>query len=48
MGIVLRKYLDIPIVIACRKCQTHLADPDDVISREFQGQHGRAILYVKV
>jgi hypothetical protein len=32
-------------VVACRRCRTHLCEPETTISRDFQGQHGRAHLY---
>ena len=48
MGIVVRKYLECPVVVVCRQCRTHLADAEGLISRDFQGQHGRAHLYKEV
>lgn len=34
--------------IALQHCKTHLADFDDIISRNFRGQHGKAFLFSTV
>lgn len=31
-----------------QNCKTHLADFDDIISRNFRGQHGKAFLFSSV
>jgi len=48
MALVDKRYLEDDRIIVCRRCRTHLTSPNDLISREFQGQHGRASLYTSV
>jgi hypothetical protein len=48
MGLPFRLYLDASKVLACASCGTHLCMPEDIISRQFQGQHGKAYLICKV
>uniref|UniRef100_A0A7S2V7S0 Yippee domain-containing protein n=1 Tax=Entomoneis paludosa TaxID=265537 RepID=A0A7S2V7S0_9STRA len=37
-------YLEGPQVYACQQCRTHLTSHDDIVSKSFQGRHGRAFL----
>lgn len=34
-------YLDGPQVYTCAECRTHLTSHDEIISKSFQGRHGR-------
>ena len=34
-------------VYACKKCATHLCDERDVVSRQFHGKHGQAVLVTR-
>ncbi|KAH9812356.1 Yippee/Mis18 [Melampsora americana] len=45
MGLQHREYLSGSRVFGCSKCRTHLATTDNMISRQFNGQHGRAYLF---
>ncbi|RKP25898.1 Yippee/Mis18 [Syncephalis pseudoplumigaleata] len=45
MGLVLQVYLDDQKVYVCFKCNTHIALHSDIVSKAFQGRHGRAILF---
>eukprot|EP00842_Homolaphlyctis_polyrhiza_P005423 jgi/Hompol1/5882/HPOL_000181-RA len=50
MGLIFKQFLDsndagAPRVFACLCCKTHLATNDQIISKEFRGQHGQAILF---
>lgn len=45
MGRTNRKYLSSSRVFGCVKCRTHLTTVDSMISRQFNGQHGRAYLF---
>lgn len=38
-------YLDGAQVYTCGQCRTHLTSHDDIISKSFQGRHGRAYLF---
>lgn len=40
--------LDADLVRSCSKCETHLASCDDILSKKFQGKHGRAHLLSEV
>mmetsp|Transcript_39270 Transcript_39270/g.65172 ORF Transcript_39270/g.65172 Transcript_39270/m.65172 type:complete len:129 (+) Transcript_39270:29-415(+) len=42
-GAVIR--LKHPHVYSCASCQTHVATHDQLISKSFQGRHGRAFLF---
>lgn len=35
-------------VYSCSQCRCHAADHDDLISKAFQGRHGRAFLFAHV
>ncbi|KAJ5888406.1 yippee-like protein [Penicillium taxi] len=48
MGLRYNTYLSANRVFGCKKCKTHLADYDDIISRSFRGQHGKAYLFNSV
>ncbi|KAJ3926097.1 MAG: yippee-like protein [Lentinula lateritia] len=45
MGMSYRRYLYGERVYGCSKCKTHLATIHSMISRAFNGQHGRAYLF---
>lgn len=47
MGRVFERYIDAPRVHVCAKCTAHLANDDEIISRSFQGDLGRAFLFEK-
>ncbi|KAI9756073.1 MAG: hypothetical protein M1815_004185 [Lichina confinis] len=48
MGLTYNVYLNSSRIYGCKNCKTHLADHDDIISRNFRGQHGKAYLFEKV
>ena len=48
MGRVFKVYLSGPRVYCCSSCKCHLANHDEIISKQFQGTHGRAYLFEKV
>lgn len=48
MGLAYNVYLDSSKIFGCKKCKTHLANYDDIISRNFRGQHGKAFLFSSV
>ncbi|KZF22221.1 yippee-like protein [Xylona heveae TC161] len=48
MGLAYNIYLNSPRIYGCKKCKTHLSNPDDIISRNFRGQHGKAYLFNSV
>eukprot|EP00657_Telonema_sp_P-1_P000638 TRINITY_DN1122_c0_g1_i2.p1 TRINITY_DN1122_c0_g1~~TRINITY_DN1122_c0_g1_i2.p1 ORF type:complete len:114 (-),score=28.38 TRINITY_DN1122_c0_g1_i2:174-515(-) len=45
MGKLFFEYLSAPRVYECAACRTHLADSDQIVSKAFQGRHGRAYLF---
>ncbi|KAL6054416.1 Protein yippee-like 1 [Balamuthia mandrillaris] len=45
MGKVFKKYLSGDNIWKCNKCNSHLAQHDQIISKAFQGRHGRAYLF---
>ncbi|CAO3623272.1 unnamed protein product [Cunninghamella blakesleeana] len=45
MGLKYRAYLDGNNIYGCKNCKTHLTTGDDLISPDFQGQHGQAYLF---
>ncbi|KAL2124392.1 hypothetical protein VTJ04DRAFT_757 [Mycothermus thermophilus] len=45
MGLTYNTYLNCARIYGCKGCKTHLADHDDIISRNFRGQHGKAYLF---
>ncbi|KAL6713388.1 hypothetical protein ACLMJK_008853 [Lecanora helva] len=48
MGLVYNTYLNSDKIFGCKKCKTHLASHDAIISRNFRGQHGKAYLFNSV
>ncbi|KAH9459735.1 hypothetical protein MJO29_003585 [Puccinia striiformis f. sp. tritici] len=46
MGLKYRDFLSGGKVFGCSHCKTHLATGDHMISRQFNGQHGRAYLFM--
>lgn len=48
MGRLFKQYLNGPRIFCCAACRTHAADYDDVVSKAFQGRHGRAYLFSNV
>ncbi|KAK5988754.1 Protein yippee-like 3 [Cladobotryum mycophilum] len=48
MGLAYNTYLTSNKIYGCKTCKTHLANHDDIISRNFRGQHGKAYLFHKV
>ncbi|EIE88766.1 hypothetical protein RO3G_13477 [Rhizopus delemar RA 99-880] len=49
MGLTYRAYLEgSSAIFGCCKCETHLSTSNDVISRQFHGQHGQAYLFEHV
>ncbi|RMJ22050.1 Yippee zinc-binding protein, partial [Aspergillus sp. HF37] len=45
MGLAYNVYLNSSKIFGCKQCKTHLADYNDIISRNFRGQHGKAYLF---
>ncbi|KAH9947666.1 yippee-like protein [Amylocystis lapponica] len=45
MGMSYRRYLNGARIYGCSVCRTHLATIHSMISRAFNGQHGRAYLF---
>ncbi|KAF9168314.1 Protein yippee-like 4 [Actinomortierella ambigua] len=41
-------YLQTDQIYSCLQCHAHLAKNDDIISKGFQGRHGRAYLFKQV
>jgi len=41
-------YLENDKVYGCARCGTHLTDEDELISTQFMGSHGKAILFNKI
>ncbi|KXT03841.1 hypothetical protein AC578_8909 [Pseudocercospora eumusae] len=48
MGLAYNVYLNAKKIYGCKNCKTHLADHDEIISRNFRGQHGKAYLFNSV
>lgn len=48
MGYLHVLYLESEKVYGCGKCRTHLSEINEIISKEFQGAHGKAYLFNKV
>jgi len=48
MGFKHREYLTGTRIFGCSKCGTHLTTIDSMMSRQFNGQHGRAYLFHNV
>ncbi|KAH0607065.1 uncharacterized protein H6S33_003053 [Morchella sextelata] len=45
MGLAYNVYLNSSRIYGCKDCKTHLSNHDDIISRNFRGQHGKAYLF---
>ncbi|KAK6499700.1 hypothetical protein TWF481_010061 [Arthrobotrys musiformis] len=48
MGLIYNEYLNSTRIYGCRTCKAHLANHEDIISRNFRGQHGKAFLFSNV
>jgi len=48
MGLAYNTYLNCQRIYGCKYCKTHLSNPDDIMSRNFRGQHGKAFLFSQV
>jgi len=48
MGLAYNTYLSSSKIYGCKSCKAHLANHDDIISRNFRGQHGKAYLFDSV
>ncbi|KAF1816680.1 yippee-like protein [Eremomyces bilateralis CBS 781.70] len=48
MGLAYNVYLSSTKIYGCKVCKTHLSNHDDIISRNFRGQHGKAYLFETV
>ncbi|GAA5873308.1 hypothetical protein JCM3774_005937 [Rhodotorula dairenensis] len=54
MGLKHREYLAVPAtstggkVLGCKRCRTHLTTSEQIESKNFNGQHGRAYLFTSV
>ncbi|KHO00876.1 Yippee-like protein [Metarhizium album ARSEF 1941] len=48
MGLSYNTYLNADKIYGCKTCKTHLANHEDIISRNFRGQHGKAYLFHRV
>jgi Fe-S-cluster-containing dehydrogenase component len=45
MGLSYNIYLNSSRIYGCKNCKTHLSNHDDILSRNFRGQHGKAYLF---
>eukprot|EP01064_Diplonema_japonicum_P003669 TRINITY_DN12361_c0_g1_i1.p2 TRINITY_DN12361_c0_g1~~TRINITY_DN12361_c0_g1_i1.p2 ORF type:complete len:112 (+),score=3.31 TRINITY_DN12361_c0_g1_i1:34-369(+) len=48
MGRIFRAFLEAPSVYVCNTCSAHVVSGDDVVSKQFQGRHGKAYLFDNV
>lgn len=48
MGVLFKQYLSSDRVYTCSQCKTHCTDHGQLISKAFQGRHGRAYLFSDV
>lgn len=48
MGLAYNTYLNSNRIYGCKNCKAHLANHEDIISRNFRGQHGKAYLFNSV
>ncbi|EPQ28899.1 uncharacterized protein PFL1_03700 [Pseudozyma flocculosa PF-1] len=48
MGMTHKEYLSSNRIFGCKACKTHLTTIESLISRAFNGQHGRAYLFDSV
>ncbi|KAF7856198.1 uncharacterized protein EAF02_011457 [Botrytis sinoallii] len=45
MGLSYNTYLTSNKIYGCKSCKTHLSTHEEIISRNFRGQHGKAYLF---
>ncbi|KAI0390364.1 yippee [Xylariaceae sp. FL0594] len=45
MGLAYNTYLSSNRIYGCRNCKAHLANHEEIISKNFRGQHGKAYLF---
>eukprot|EP00245_Coleochaete_scutata_P008530 TRINITY_DN2620_c0_g3_i1.p1 TRINITY_DN2620_c0_g3~~TRINITY_DN2620_c0_g3_i1.p1 ORF type:complete len:112 (+),score=16.85 TRINITY_DN2620_c0_g3_i1:160-495(+) len=48
MGRLFKQYLSGSRIYCCCNCRAHSADHDEIVSKAFQGRHGRAYLFNNV
>jgi len=48
MGKIFENWLNGSVVYICAGCHCHLANQEDIISKQFQGRHGKAFLFANV
>ncbi len=48
MGLFYNTYLNGTRIYGCKNCKAHLSTHEDLISRAFRGQHGKAYLFAGV
>jgi len=48
MGYLDLIYLEADKIYGCAKCKIHLTETNEIISKAFQGRHGKAYLFNKV
>jgi hypothetical protein len=48
MPILYKQYLSGDVIYTCGSCGTHAADHEELVSKAFQGRHGRAYLFSQV
>eukprot|EP00667_Euglena_gracilis_P021110 EG_transcript_23018 len=48
MGKIFQNWLNGTSVYRCATCHCHLANQEEIISKQFQGRHGRAYLFANV
>ncbi|KAJ2904623.1 hypothetical protein MKZ38_007602 [Zalerion maritima] len=48
MGLSYNTYLNSNKIYGCKACKAHLSNHEDIISRNFRGQHGKAYLFNNV
>jgi len=48
MGLKYNIYLNSNRVYGCKKCRIHLSTYEEIVSKNFRGQHGKAYLFARV
>jgi hypothetical protein len=48
MGHLHLMYLEAEKVYGCARCKIHLSEINEIVSKGFQGRHGKAYLFNKV
>eukprot|EP00270_Netrium_digitus_P020351 TRINITY_DN836_c0_g1_i1.p1 TRINITY_DN836_c0_g1~~TRINITY_DN836_c0_g1_i1.p1 ORF type:complete len:112 (-),score=23.77 TRINITY_DN836_c0_g1_i1:759-1094(-) len=48
MGRPFKQFLSGTKIYSCSNCRSHAADHDEIVSKSFQGRHGRAYLFSNV